>query len=97
MKSISLQHTDEADCCKGKMQKKGCCKEKTAFIKVKDTQAAAKTLQLPSQKTLVLFTFAYQFVTDLRLQPSTPVVHADREPPDLYYPPDYLRHRVLLI
>ena len=39
LRTISLsEHKDEKGCCKGKMKKKGCCHEKTTWVKVKDKQ-----------------------------------------------------------
>jgi len=38
LKSISLIHSDEKDCCGTKMKKKDCCKEKSFSYKIKDNQ-----------------------------------------------------------
>lgn len=97
VQSISLLHTDEDGCCKGSMKKKDCCKEKTAFVKISDSQASASALQVPGSKVLLLDLAAPAneiCLNEASLLSNIPFDHA---PPDLLAAPPYLKNRVLRI
>jgi len=97
VKSVSLLHTDEEGCCKGSMKKKDCCKEKTAFVKISDSQSASNALQVPGSKIVSLDIVAPAneiYLQEVFLVSNIPFDHA---PPDLYATPPYLKNRVLRI
>lgn len=97
IKSISFTHTDESGCCKGKMKKAGCCKEATAYAKVKDSQASSSHLQLPAGQCLQLL--ASMPATGIYYQKALTGIFYARavDPPDEASEPRYLRNRILLI
>lgn len=97
IKNVSLFHTDEEGCCKGKMKKAGCCKEKNVSVKIKDAQSHQSALQVPDLKFTSLIFIAPPnavFADRIFLSQIIPLNHA---PPDLYQAPPYLKNRVLLI
>jgi len=97
VKSVSLLHTDEEGCCKGTMKKKDCCKEKTAFVKISDSQASSSAMQVPASKILSLDLVAPASEICLGEIVSVSNIPFDHAPPDLYAAPPYLKNRVLRI
>jgi hypothetical protein len=95
--SASFTHSDESKCCRVKMKKKGCCKEKSVFYKVQGNQdKGSKILSLKNNiKQLNLFytsiTYLIKLKTNLLFQ-----FNAD-EPPDGYARYTYLVNRVFRI
>ena len=99
LKDISLFSTsNENGCCGNKKKSKGCCKNKTAFLKVKDNHEANTLLKAPSPTKLtvdapaiILNYYVYaDNVLDL-------VINYHAPPVVLYGNPLYLENRVLLI
>lgn len=59
--SASLTHSDESKCCRAKMKKKGCCKEKSVVYKVKTSQDSGNkifSLKNTAKKTDLFYTAA---------------------------------------
>ncbi len=77
------------------MEKKGCCDEKEAFVKVEDSQFSASTLQIPAVKSVDICQ-----VLPIKMAPITQrTVSSDSliESPPIPTDPVYLSKRVLLI
>ena len=98
LRDISLFNSGDKDgCCGTKKKSKGCCSDKSSFVKVKDNHCAGSNLKIfsnpisaiPSPKLNQLFEIQSFNIcyTDLNY-------HA---PPVLYDNPLYLKHRVLVI
>lgn len=96
VESISLFQTDEDDCC-GEEEKMNCCKERTAFVKIEDSQVNASSLQVPASKCIASdILIAANFTQVLSAIQTTNFVYKDA-PPDSCKSPAYLKNRVLLI
>ncbi len=96
VESISLFQTDEEGCCPDE-EKMNCCKERTAFVKIEDSQVNASSLQVPASKCIVSDNLlAATFTQLLSAIQTTNLVYKD-VPPDSYKAPPYLKNRVLLI
>lgn len=98
LKTVSLFTNQEEGCCGSKKKSKGCCKDKTAFLKVKDNHHSNHLLKapIPTSKLLVegiLPIFEYNFFT----RHVDEIVLNYHAPPVVYDNPLYLKHRVLLI
>lgn len=95
--SFLFSHS-EKDCCgSSKMKTKDCCKEKAAFIKVKENQESSRILKTPTTFYKLLCTILPQltfYCTDKATEKVAQNYHA---PPVFYDSPLYLQHRVLLI
>jgi len=96
LKSVSLFSSNEEGCCGKKMKSKGCCKNKTTFIKVKDSHNSAKITELNSVYFHVIAVAATQLNASSRIN-ETYIVSNYHAPPVLYDNPLYLKHRVLII
>ncbi len=98
IKSISLfSSSDEVGCCGSKMKSKNCCKDKTAYVKVKDNHNSNPFLKFITFKGQMLeiaipsYLLAFQYSLQVeRIQNYYP-------PPVLYDNPLYLKHKVLII
>lgn len=97
-KQISLFHpVNDNGCCGSKKKSKGCCNNKTTFIKVKDNHNLNKNVNLTFNqfKILTPFTstqlFANLFKSDFYLKLDY------HSPPLLYNNPLYLKYKVLII
>lgn len=98
LKKISLiDSSDEDGCCGSKMKSKGCCKDKTTFIKVKDNHNSNLFLKITTFKGQILDVVIPSFL--YRFQYSIKEGHNEnyQAPPVLYDNPIYLKHRVLII
>ena len=98
IKSVSLFQTDEEACCKGKMKKAGCCKDKNAFVKIEDSQASASSLQIPGSKSIqsVFIGQVHRVaLNELLSAEFIPLSHAPPNPDSA--PPSYLKNRVFRI
>lgn len=99
LKGISLfSSRNENGCCGNKKRSKGCCKEKTAFIKLKDDHQSSHLLKTPTPSSKQLLSCplpAFEKVFSASMVGVAIVNH--HAPPVIYDNPLYLKHRVLLI
>lgn len=98
LKTISLfNNGNENGCCGTKEKSKGCCNERSAFVKVKDNHFGndhVKILNSPV-KSLPAMVFQQRFlVPDAEI---SDIVLNYYAPPVLYGNPRYLKYRVLII
>ena len=97
-KDISLFSTGNEDgCCGTKKKSKGCCNEKTAFVKVKDNHFGGDNIKVLNSpiKSIPAAVFSQLFEI-----PNTGILYTAlnyHSPPVLYDNPIYLKHRVLII
>ncbi|MEO6302559.1 MAG: hypothetical protein ABIP51_05265, partial [Bacteroidia bacterium] len=98
LKDISLFGTGNEDgCCGNKKKSKGCCNEKSAFIKVKDNHFGGNNVKV--------FNIPIKSIPPPVFNQSFQIQNADisytalnyHSPPVLYDNPLYLKHRVLII
>lgn len=90
---------DENGCCGSKMKSKGCCKNKTAFVKVKDNHQLSSKTTLPNNKPteqLLSNNFSvYNFFTASSFEMfAVPDSHA---PPDILTCPTFLLNKSIRI
>jgi hypothetical protein len=89
---------DEEGCCGKKMKEKGCCHEKTAFLKAADKHGNNLDLNFSFNKTVKQFSATIPVPIALTI-----VLAADfntsnyHAPPLLYDTPIYLKNRTLII
>lgn len=98
LKDISLfSNGNEDGCCGTKKKSKGCCNEKTAFIKVKDNHFGGNNLKVLNSpvKSIPAAVFHQLFEIPNTEIPYTALNY--HSPPVLYDNPIYLKHRVLII
>lgn len=100
LKSFSLMsyNTEDGCCCGAKKKRKGCCQEKTVFIKVKDIHKSVTLLKAPHLSENLLY--ASVPILNLNYSISTfdslfPSYH--KPPPLISSTPLYLSYRALLI
>ena len=96
LKSVSLFSCNEDGCCGSKMKSKDCCKNKTTFIKVKDTHNTSKIAEIYSANTQLIAIVQTQLCNSPRID-EVYVTSNYYAPPVLYDKPLYLKHRVLII
>jgi len=98
LKDISLFSTSSEDgCCGNKKKSKGCCKEKSAFIKVKNNHFAGnnvKVLNSPVKSIPAAIFHQFFEIQNAEIALTALNYHA---PPLLYDNPIYLKHRVIII
>lgn len=98
LKEVSLFHpVNEDGCCGNKKKSKGCCNEKTTFIKVKDNHKLSENVNLTLNyfKIVAGFTSTHSFnIPSERISYLKLHYHS---PPVIYDNPLYLKHQVLLI
>ena len=98
LKNISLfSNGNEDGCCGTKKKSKGCCNEKTAFIKVKDNHFGGDNIKVLNSpiKSIPAAVFSQLFeIPNTKISYTALNYHA---PPVLYDNPIYLKHRVLII
>ena len=97
VKSVSLFHTDERNCCGNKMKKKDCCKEKNVSVKINDNQSHSPALQIPGPQftTLIFVAPVNSIFTNVTFV--SQIIPLNHAPPDLFQAPPYLKNGVLLI
>lgn len=98
-KRVSFLDTGNEDgCCGTKKKSKGCCNEKTTFVKVKDNHQSSDKVNLTFNvfKVLLDAVFPTQ-VFEIGNKTDSYFVSNYHAPPVLYDNPLYLKHRVLLI
>ena len=97
-KSLSLiDKRDEDGCCGNKKKSKGCCKDKTAHVKVKDNQKLSETFSITLHSVKIVraeFSIEKLIFYSKNTDYYPLNYHA---PPVLYDNPLYLKHRVFLI
>lgn len=97
LKEISFfGEVNEAGCCGNKEKSKGCCNEKSTYVKVKEDQFSGKTLKVlintPKSISVVF--------TELFLIQDPHSIYAalsNHSPPVFYDNPIYLKHKILII
>lgn len=101
LKNFSLisYNTEDGCCCGAKKKRKGCCEEKTVFIKVKDIHKSVSVLKAPDSTEKHLL-YAGTYILKLNysiaiLNPPTLLYH--KPPPLISSTPLYLSYRVLLV
>lgn len=99
-KSISFFSTgvDERGCCGNKMKSKGCCHEKTTFIKVKDSHFSSANLNINHDhfKTIeTIYTSCFLVFPNESITVNS--IFNYHSPPVLYDAPLYLQYGVFLI
>ncbi len=98
LKDISLfSNGNEDGCCGTKKKSKGCCNEKSTFIKVKDNHFSGNNLKVLKSpiKAIPAPVFNQLFIIqNAEISYTALNYHA---PPVLYDNPIYLKHRVLII
>lgn len=98
IKSLSfLKAHDEKRCCGNKKKSKDCCKEKTAFIKVKDNHQSNRLLKAPFSSFKTIDIDLPQLSLNLFSNQCEIITKNYHAPPVFYDNPLYLQHRVLLI
>ena len=97
LKSVSLFSNNEEGCCGSKKKSKGCCKNKTTVIKVKDSHQLNKVAKI--NVTYITFVNVAYTQVSFNFSCFSKAYTASNyyEPPVLYDNPLYLKHRVLII
>ncbi|OFY83840.1 MAG: hypothetical protein A3F72_07510 [Bacteroidetes bacterium RIFCSPLOWO2_12_FULL_35_15] len=97
--NISLAFGQKHDnCCgKKKMTKKNCCKEKTAVLKINDTQYSSTSLKTPTTSINTIDACFSQISFHLNDNFEKKVISRIDAPPDIYRNPIYLQYRILII
>jgi hypothetical protein len=97
-KSLSVLNIhDEKGCCGNKKKSKDCCKDKTAFIKVKDNHQSNILLKAPFNGFKTIDIALPQLSLNLFINQCEIITQNYHAPPVFYDNPLYLKHRVLLI
>ena len=83
-------------CCGSKKKSKGCCKQKTTFIKVNEVHKSTNLLKAPV--CLITLTNPTLWILKLNYSSTNTNSYTFHKPPSLlYFPPLYLNYGVLLI
>lgn len=98
LKDISLFSSgNENGCCGSKKKSKGCCNEKSAFIKVKDNHFAGTNVKVFNSPVKLIPAPVFNQLFQIQ---NTGIIYAAlnyHSPPVIYDNPIYLKHRVLII
>ena len=99
LKSISLTHSDEANCCgKKKMKKINCCKEKSVTYKVKDNQDSGnKSIAVQNPIKIIDTNYLSSLTNFVKINSGLSFVPDYGEPPDIDYGSTYLLNKVFRI
>ena len=97
LKKVSLISFDEKGCCGSKKKSKGCCHDKTSFVKIKDSHKANDFVKAPVNFPVLMKPESFLLFVILPTDNSNSVVSNYHAPPVLYDNPLYLKHRVFLI
>ncbi len=101
LKSFSFisYHAEDGCCCGAKKKRKGCCKEKTVFITVKDIHKSVDVLKAPSStENHLLYTGTYVLKLNYSIAVlNSPTLSYHKPPPLISSTPLYLSYRVLLV
>lgn len=98
LKHVSLFEKDhETGCCGSKKKSKGCCNDKTSYVKIKDNYKPNDLVKAPLNfKQIVINEEILLFTSLPKLIDSYNVLNY-HAPPVFYDNPLYLKYRVLLI
>lgn len=97
LKNISLiAKSDESGCCGSKMKSKDCCKNKTCFLKVKDSYHSTSSLNTISHNTAI-DVVRLVFLVNYTENRSENFFNKEHNPPVFYDNPIYLKNRVFII
>ena len=99
LKQISfINNNNEKGCCGSKKKSKGCCKTKTAFLKVKDNHEANSLVKSPTPAKLTANVLPTALVYTVYVNNvCNSVINYHAPPVIIYGNPLYLENRVLLI
>jgi len=98
IKGISLNSTvNEEGCCGTKKKSKGCCKDKSTFVKVKDNHFAGNAVKVQYNPVKTISDPVFNKLLEVQ-NPNIVYTLLDyHAPPVLYDNPIYLKHQVLII
>lgn len=94
---MALGQKHDGCCGKKKMTKKNCCKEKTAILKIKDSQYSTASLKTPTTSVIAIDFWFSQTCFDLNKTLEARATSSIHAPPDIYQDPIYLKYRILII
>ena len=98
VKSISLFHTDEKDCCGTKMKNPNCCKDKSVVYKVKETQNnPTKIIVKKNSENPFQFLYISALLSIISGNTAFITIPSLKEPPDIVYTKTYLVNCAFLI
>lgn len=97
LKDVSLFSNNEDGCCGSKKKSKGCCKNETTVVKVKDSHNSSNVAKLNSPNITLAHIIPSQLLFKLLHIDEAYVSSNYHDPPVLYDNPLYLKHRVLII
>ena len=98
LKEVSLfSNGNEDGCCGTKKKSKGCCKEKTAFIKVKDNHFGGNNVKIFNSPIKSIPPPVFNQLFEIQKADIAYTVLNYHAPPVLYDNPLYLKNRVLII
>lgn len=97
--SVSLFHSkNDIGCCGKKMTKKGCCQDKTTFIKVKEKHLSNADIKFEINKNLASTSIDYYTVFYLTINKNDiELINDYNPPPPNYKTPIFIKNRVLII
>ena len=98
VKDISLfSNGNEDGCCGTKKKSKGCCNEKSAFIKVKDNHFGGNNLKVLNSPIKSIPAPVFNQLFEIQNADIAYTALNYHSPPVLYDNPIYLKYRVLII
>lgn len=95
--NITFTKNDDGNCCGKKKMPKKCCKDKSAFFKLKDNHKIDNSIKISKSPLKVIQNCAFVDLNVLYSNPSTSAVLNYYSPPVLYQNPLYLINKVFLI
>ena len=95
--SLAFGQKHEGCCGKKKMTKKKCCDEKTAILKINDTQHSSENLKTPLANIYTIDASFAQLHFNLTKSLEATTASSIHAPPDIYQNPIYLQFRILII
>ena len=98
LKDISFfSSSNEEGCCGTKKKSKGCCSEKSAFIKVKDNHFAGNSIKVLNSSIKSIPAPVFNQLFEIQNPDISYTALNYHAPPVFYDNPIYLKHRVLII
>ncbi len=94
---ITFTKNDDGNCCGKKKMSKKCCKDKSAFFKLKDNHKIDNSIKISKSPLKVIQNCAFVNLNVLNGNPSTIINYNFYSPPVLYQNPIYLINKVFLI
>lgn len=95
--NITFTKNDDGNCCGKKKMPKKCCKDKSAFFKLKDNHKIDNSIKISKSPLKVIQNCAFVNLNVLYSNPSKSAVLNYYSPPVLYQDPLYLINKVFLI